>query len=151
MSSSLPSVTDLIIDPFSRTMSLPNAPVVDLQLEQDFEVLAGFGDTDRADDFVFQTRGPTTAQSGDDINIAVGEYQECIVSKAMDASRDFFVFEDSASGATGSDVDGRDYLIWRKHLGNNIGIEDIDLSLSAADAGGIPVTQAEYAVMITLM
>jgi hypothetical protein len=131
--------------------SLPSVPVRDLQLDQNFEILAGFGDTERADAFVFRTSGPTTPQASEDLNIAVGEYQECIISKAMDASRDFLVSEDSASGAAGSDVDGRDFLLWRKTDGTNIGIEDIDLSLSAADAGGIPVTQAEYAVMITLM
>ena len=52
-----------------------------------------------------------------DINIGVGELQECTISKSMDGD---------------GDVDGRDFLVWQRSTGpsagNEVAVEGITLA-----------------------
>jgi hypothetical protein len=49
--------------------------------------------------------------AAEDINIGVGELQECTISKSMDG-----------------DVDGRDFLVWQRSSPSNQGVTGGDLA-----------------------
>ena len=58
------------------------------------------------------------ASAAEDVNIGVGELQECTISKSMDG-----------------DSDGRDFLVWQRNVGP---------SSSSASAGDLADWQANY-------
>jgi hypothetical protein len=66
------------------------------------------------------TGGIVSAEETEDINLGVGELQECAISKSMDA-----------------DVDGRDFLAWQRGTrSSDQGVSGSDLADWQANYGG---------------
>jgi hypothetical protein len=56
--------------------------------------------------------------ASEDINIGVGELQECTISKSMDG-----------------DVDGRDFLVWQRGHSPSASVDSSDLAVWQANYG----------------
>ena len=64
------------------------------------------------------------ASADGDINIGVGELQECTISKSMDSSSTKLV-QFAINGNSSGDVDGRDFLVWQRGTSPVVGGGDL--------------------------
>ena len=85
------------------------------------------------DVFDFKAGEPTTAEE---------TYYEIKMEDALISS---WSSGASETGYNDGVVDAADYVVWRKADGAPV---DIDLSFSAADTGGIPVSMGEYGLLL---